>query len=518
MGGQMYAETTPTLPPGSDFAGYRVERRIGAGGTGETYLVRNPGLDRVECLKLLNRASGPAAIAEARTVARLGHPGTVTVFNNGAAGGHVWYTMPFAPGGDLGRYLDLLPDDGSRLREAMPMLGDIAQTIDDLHQRPTPVMHGDIKPSNILVDTSTPHRPRALLSDFGSSLAGGAGVDGPGPTVCFGATPPYLSPDRHFGWPPSAPDDRYAFACTAFEALTGHRPFGVDLPSDATARTRIEAWRQAHLTPRRPVPSDHDPALAAMDPVFRRALALDETVRYPTAGEFHRELHRAIYGDPAAEAARRSRRRSTIVITMATILALALAGTGWRLITSAESGQDQGGIEVGEGCPDPTAITAARNFQLFSKQATTIDYYARFSNKLPRHCQYSYDPPTGSHLQRNQAVVFILNSQDKEIRELADLLYTHPPSNSLIGSEDEWKLWQGRMPKGTPPVYLRPGAKGGPGIASTCVAATKGGGLTLVEFHSGDPESIPGLGGLVTRTELFCEANLNLLRLWQTAG
>lgn len=516
----MNAAPAPTLPPGSDFAGYRVERRIGAGGAGETYLVRNPGLDRAECLKLLNRASGPAAIAEARTVARLGHPGTVTVFNNGAAGGHVWYTMPFAPGGDLGRYLDLLPDDGSRLREAMPMLGDIAQTIDDLHQRPTPVMHGDIKPSNILVDTSTPHRPRALLSDFGSSLAGGAAA-GPGPTGSFGATPPYLSPGRRFGRPPSAPDDRYAFACTAFEALTGHRPFRVDLPSDATARTRIEAWRRAHLAPRRPVPSDHDPALAALDPVFRRALAIEEAERHPTAGEFHRELHRALYGDPAAAAARRSRRRTTVLAAAVTILALALAGAGWAAFAPR-------GIKVGGGCPDASAITGGRNFTLLGNYAVA-DLPLPSLDALPAHCRYSFDPPAGSQLRRGQAKVLVFNSRDEATREArGEILARLPRRTGREDPEEEKRLvvpkgtWAGAMPKGTPPVHitLYPDHRGGEWADtwSSCVAATEDGTLTLVEIHEGHPGSATGVGGTASGTELMCEANLKLLQLWQTAG
>lgn len=516
----MNAATAPTLPPGSDFAGYHVERRIGAGGAGETYLVRNPGLDRVECLKLLNRASGPVAIAEARTVARLGHPGTVTVFNNGAAGGHVWYTMPFAPGGDLGRYLDLLPDDGSRLREAMPMLGDIAQTIDDLHQRPTPVMHGDIKPSNILVDTSTPHRPRALLSDFGSSLAGGAGVGGPGPAGSFGATPPYLSPGRRFGRPPSAPDDRYAFACTAFEALTGHRPFGVDLPGDATARTRIEAWRQAHLAPRRPVPSDHDPALAALDPVFRRALAIEEAERHPTAGEFHRDLQAALYADPGA-GGRRSRTRAVAVIGTATALVLALAGAGWWALAPR-------GIPLGDGCPDPAVITEDHEFELLGEETRIDDDVALPPpSALPADCRYSFLPRN----RQTRSLLLVFNSPDAETEEARQRLLSRLPRDrpdpehpftTNRGEVQRTGRWAGTMPKGTPPVdltlYLDNQPSNEADRWSSCVATTYNEELSIIEIRIGEGGSATGIGGLETGQEMMCGGALQLLRIWQSAG
>ena len=49
------------LSGGWVFAGYQIERVLGAGGMGTVYLARNPDLPRSEALKVLNAGAGSAA-------------------------------------------------------------------------------------------------------------------------------------------------------------------------------------------------------------------------------------------------------------------------------------------------------------------------------------------------------------------------------------------------------------------------------------------------------------------------
>ncbi|GAB4152698.1 MAG: hypothetical protein Fur005_03080 [Roseiflexaceae bacterium] len=90
---------------------------------------------------------------------------------------------------------------------------DVADALCVLLQRPTPIVHGDIKPGNIIINSET---GRAILVDFGSaSLLGAA-------TSQYG-TPGYAAPEQYRGV--STPTtDVYGLATTLYHALTGDDP------------------------------------------------------------------------------------------------------------------------------------------------------------------------------------------------------------------------------------------------------------------------------------------------------
>ena len=75
------------LSAGSVFAGYRIERVLGAGGMGTVYLARNPDLPRNEALKVLaaELSRDPdfrtRFIREADVAAALDHPNIVSIIS-----------------------------------------------------------------------------------------------------------------------------------------------------------------------------------------------------------------------------------------------------------------------------------------------------------------------------------------------------------------------------------------------------------------------------------------------------
>ncbi len=81
------------LAQGQLFAGYRIERLLGAGGMGEVYLAHDRDLPRMIALKVLGRAVSDDAhvrtrfLREADTVARLAHPNIVDVYARGEEDG-----------------------------------------------------------------------------------------------------------------------------------------------------------------------------------------------------------------------------------------------------------------------------------------------------------------------------------------------------------------------------------------------------------------------------------------------
>lgn len=94
------------LSAGSVFAGYRIERMLGAGGMGTVYRARNPDLPRSEALKVLAAELSrdldfrARFVREADVAAGLDHPNIVAVHQRGQFEGRLWIAMQFVDGGN----------------------------------------------------------------------------------------------------------------------------------------------------------------------------------------------------------------------------------------------------------------------------------------------------------------------------------------------------------------------------------------------------------------------------------
>ena len=97
------------LSAGDEFAGYRIERRLGRGGMGVIYLAMEPGLERRVALKLIApEAAADEVFArrfaeESRIAASIEHPNVVPIYAAGEEGGVPWIAMRFVAGSDLQR-------------------------------------------------------------------------------------------------------------------------------------------------------------------------------------------------------------------------------------------------------------------------------------------------------------------------------------------------------------------------------------------------------------------------------
>jgi serine/threonine protein kinase len=199
---------------------------IGAGGMGAVYQARQPKLDRLVALKLLTQPlAADGAFAErfhreARVLARLNHPGIVSVHDYGEAGGFFYLLMEFVDGVNLrqamhaGRFTPA---------QALALVPKICEALQFAHDEG--ILHRDIKPENILLDT----RGRVKIADFGiAKLIGDKGKDAAltGSGLAVG-TPHYMAPEQleH----PQDVDQRadiYSLGVVFYEMLTGELPIG----------------------------------------------------------------------------------------------------------------------------------------------------------------------------------------------------------------------------------------------------------------------------------------------------
>jgi Serine/threonine protein kinase len=164
------------------------------------------------------------------------------------------------------------------------VVSQIASALDYLHTgHPTyrPIIHRDVKPSNILIDSNG----NAVLIDFSiASHPHYALVD----EKNLG-TPGYMAPEQYEGREMPA-SDQFALAVIALQMLTGRRP----LPGSATASLKqIERWRD----------TKHEEIVQMLGnrthtaDALRRALAYDPAARYESCEIFADQLRRALVQD-----------------------------------------------------------------------------------------------------------------------------------------------------------------------------------------------------------------------------
>jgi len=275
------------LTPGDRVAGYLLERLVGVGGMAAVYQARDERLGRVVALKLLagDEAVRMRFVREARAVAAVDHPHIIPVYAAGEADGVQFIAMRFVAGGTLQGILGAA--GALSPRRAAAFISPVASALDAAHA--AGLVHRDVKPGNILVDSRRGGPEHAYLTDFGIARAmlsvGTLTVAGQ-----FLGTPDYAAPEQVNGQPVDGRADQYALACVAFEVLSGAVPFTRELPI---------AVLYAHLsTPPPRLTSVRGDLPPAVDNVLVRAMAKDPDERYPTCADFADALRDALGVDP----------------------------------------------------------------------------------------------------------------------------------------------------------------------------------------------------------------------------
>jgi serine/threonine protein kinase len=209
---------------------------LGRGGMGVVYKARQKQLDRIVALKVLPPEAGrdpnfaERFLREARALAKLNHPGIVTVYEFGECGGLFFLIMEFVDGTNL-RQLE----QSHRLTpaEALAIIPKICDALQYAHEEG--VVHRDIKPENILVDK----RGRVKIADFGlAKLLGQTAADArlTRSNLMMG-TPHYMAPEQMEK--PLAVDHRadiYSLGVVFYELLTGELPLGRFQPPSSCGR------------------------------------------------------------------------------------------------------------------------------------------------------------------------------------------------------------------------------------------------------------------------------------------
>jgi eukaryotic-like serine/threonine-protein kinase len=216
----------PLADTGRVIAGrYRLEAPVGRGAMGVVWRARDLLLDRDVAVKEVQiaetltddeRANAyQRTLREAKTAARLNHPGVVTVYDVAEDEGRPWIVMQLVSAQSLDQVLaasgPLSP------RRAAEVGRQLLSALSVAHA--AGVMHRDVKPSNVLLGRDD----RAVLTDFGiATFQGDPRLTQTGMVM---GSPGFTAPERIRGEDASPASDLWSLGATLYAAVEGHGPF-----------------------------------------------------------------------------------------------------------------------------------------------------------------------------------------------------------------------------------------------------------------------------------------------------
>lgn len=290
---------------------YAVIGLLGVGGMGGVLLAKDTRLGRQVAVKVVlphlldvdnKEASRERFLHEAQAMAAVRHENVVPIFDFGEHEGTPFIVMDYVDGESLAQRITRSRTPVS-VDEGVAIMSAVCSGVAAIHA--AGIVHGDLKPSNVLLDRAH----RAYVTDFGVTLDASTAATSEG-------TPGYLAPERLGDEPPPKEErfvgDVYSLGVMAFEVLSGRRPF--EAPD--AARVLVQ---QLYKAP--PLLSSLRPDLSVdFDDVVGQAMARDPRERTATAEDFGVALKGAL-----ARAPRRQPRRLLLVDDDPAFLALVQA-------------------------------------------------------------------------------------------------------------------------------------------------------------------------------------------------
>lgn len=293
-------------------------QQLGAGGMGAVYRAVDQALGRFVAIKVMKKALGDdrelveSFLREARAAAALNHPNIVQIYSCGQEKGQPYIVMELVGGGRL----DLMMEGNQKVDEVrlLQVALDVAEGLKAANG--ANLVHGDIKPANILFDKSG----TAKVVDFGLAQFVNRQQEQGG----VWGTPYYISPERARGGKADHRSDIYSLGATMFHALTGHAPFEGKTAADVVV---------ARLKAPPPKIRDLEPALQPETAsLIERMMAADPVLRYPTSASLLADMRHALHAAREARSVTgRARKRPKkewghLVVLGVTLLVLLVVG------------------------------------------------------------------------------------------------------------------------------------------------------------------------------------------------
>ena len=215
--------------------GYRIARKIGAGGMTQVYLAVREVDGLAVVLKVLEASGQGVAVHLSRFIQEyallsgIDHPNVVKIYDQGFTDDHAYIAMEYFERGDLRAHFK----EGMTPSRVIQVVAQLATALSAVHGQG--IIHRDLKPENVMLRADG----SVALADFGIAKPMMDNDNLELTKTRHGdviGTPYYLSPEQAAGKPLTLHSDLYSLGVMMFEMLAGKRPFAAETLAQLLAR------------------------------------------------------------------------------------------------------------------------------------------------------------------------------------------------------------------------------------------------------------------------------------------
>ncbi len=261
---------------------YKIKQTIGGGGMANVYLARDIILERDVAIKVLRLeyANDDEFIArfhrEAHSATSLSHPNIVNIYDVGEEEGIYYMVMEYVDGMTLKKYIQTYGPIA--VDEAITIMKQVTSAI--THAHANDIVHRDIKPQNILIDSYG----NVKVTDFGIAVA--LSATSLTQTNSVLGSVHYLSPEQARGGMANKKSDIYSLGIVLFELLTGRLPFSGQSAVSIALK---------HLQSETPSVKRWEPDIPqSVENIVLKSTTKDPFYRYETVHEMEEDLETAL--------------------------------------------------------------------------------------------------------------------------------------------------------------------------------------------------------------------------------
>jgi hypothetical protein len=285
---------------------WRVLKRIGAGGFGTVYKVRDEKGGWIEALKILSveRITGAEVetarkrfLREAQIMKRLGtesqHIVGLSTYEEDLEAGLIYFLMEFVEGKSLAD--TVLAEGPFPLERAVRLALQACEALIVAHEGPDGVVHRDLKLENFMLTKDRAGQETVKVLDFGIAKLTEKEADSRLTTVGTLGTPGYAAPEQLRAEPVDARTDLFAFGVVLYGLLTGKDPWLGNRAGESTT----EIYQLMVATDRCEVIPMSETGVSvapAMESIVMKLLRREADQRYQSAKELKEALLRVQAG------------------------------------------------------------------------------------------------------------------------------------------------------------------------------------------------------------------------------